>query len=113
MTYTFRTRCELIKHLRALCELSGSIEHSALPMKDFETTLPYLLDDCLMIKSLSKKSSQNRAYKIYIAFRTTGFEASTIFHHFKSRVTAFQTSLIACYTIQFVDCHYTLQQFEL
>lgn len=110
MTYIFRTRCELIKHLRALCELSGSIEHSVLPMLDFEIELPYLMGKLLLLKQLAKKYSNTS--KLYIAFRTTGFEASTNFHHFKTRVTVLQSSLIACYTIRFVDCHYTLQQFE-
>lgn len=112
MTYTFRTRCEIIKHLRALCELSCSVEHSPFPMRDFDQDLPALMDDLLLLKRLSLKFSLRNS-KIYIAFRTTGFESSTIPNHFRSRVTAFLTSVIACYTIQFVDGYYILEQFEL
>lgn len=108
MIYTFRTRCELIKHLHALCELSGSIEHSALPMKDFEIELPYLMSGLFLLKQLAKKFSNTS--KLYIAFRTSGFESSTIFHHFKSTVTSFHSSVIACYAISFSDGHYCLQQ---
>lgn len=108
MTYTFRTRCKLIKHLRALCEFSCSIQHSTLPMTDFEIELPSLMADLLVLKQLAIKYSNTS--KLYIAFRTTGFEASTVFHHFRSTVTAFQSSLIACYVIKFVNGYYTLEQ---
>lgn len=54
MIYTFKTRAELIRHLFALCELSGAMSHSA-----------------------------------------------------------FQSSVIALYTITFVDGCYTLAPFEL
>lgn len=111
MIYKFRTRREVIQHIHALCELSSSIEHSNLPISDFEHDLSDLLSDLKIIKKLSKKFTH--PVKMYIAFRTTGFDSSTILQHFKSRVTSFQTSFIACYTIQFSDGFYILNKFSL
>lgn len=110
MIYTFKTRSLLLKHLDALCQLSSGVMHSELPMKDFSFDLPYLKEDCLLIKKMSTKFC-NKA-KIYIAFRTLGFESTTILHHFKQRVSQFKSTVLACYTITFEDGYYLLESFN-
>lgn len=111
MIYTFKSRSLLLKHLEAFCQLSCGVLNSTNPIKDFTVDYPFLKEDCLLIKKISTKFTCHPS--IYICFRTLGFESTTIFHHFKSYVLQFKSSVIACYTITFVEGHYVLSSFNI
>lgn len=103
--YTFKTRNAVLNHLRALAQLSSSIDNCRLPLSDFEIDYPVIYTLILYLKRKYRKS-------LYFGFRVHGFEFKDNSLLFDGRMTVF-SDCIASYVLTYNNGYYELREYPI